>query len=112
MSVTEKTSESSHKIVVEGSIKIAHLIANPDQYGNKMIQVSGRCININKNIMNRNWIHLQDGSMDDYDFVITSDQAIPEGDRVTMTEKVILKKDFGAGYLYDLILEEGKIVTQ
>lgn len=97
-------------VIVEGSIPIADLVSNPQKYEGKMIQISGRCTKLNANIMGRNWMHLQDGSKDDYDLVITSDVAIPEGHVITMKGKVVLNKDFGAGYKYDIILEEGTVV--
>ena len=60
--------------------------------------------------MKRNWIHLQDGSKDDFDLVVTSNAFVPEGTIVTIKAKVVLNKDFGAGYRYDLILEDGIVV--
>ena len=60
--------------------------------------------------MNRNWIHLQDGSKNDYDLVITSDTFVPEGKIITIQALVSLNRDFGAGYSYDLILENGTII--
>lgn len=101
---------SSKEVEVKGSIKIADLVANPKQYAGKTIQVSGRCVKVNPNIMGRNWIHLQDGSKDDYDLVITCDVQIPVGHTITMTGKVVLDKDFGAGYQYAILLEEGELV--
>lgn len=95
---------------VSGSVKIAELVANPKKYAGKTIQISGRCVKINPNIMGRNWIHLQDGSKDDYDLVITCDVQIPVGHTVTMTGNVVLNKDFGAGYQYAILLENGKVV--
>ena len=94
---------------VKGSVKIAELVANPEKYAGKTIQVSGRCVKINPNIMGRNWVHLQDGSKDDFDLVITCNIQIPVGHTVTMTGRVALNKDFGAGYQYDILLEEGEV---
>lgn len=95
---------------VEGSVKIAELILNKERYAGQRIQISGTCVKINPNIMGRNWIHLKDGSLDEYDLVITSDILIPVGHLVTLNGLVTLNKDFGAGYKYDLIIEEGAIV--
>lgn len=94
----------------KGSMKISDLVANPSAYEGKTVQLTGKCVKINPNIMQRNWIHLQDGSKDDFDLVITSNTFIPEGQVVTMKAKVVLNKDFGAGYRYDLILEEGVVI--
>jgi len=101
------TSDNNQK---SGSIKIAELVENFKKYEGKTVQISGRCVKINPNIMGRNWIHIKDGSKDDYDLVITSDTFVEEGTLITMKATVSLNKDFGAGYKYDLILENGTIV--
>ncbi len=94
----------------QGTLAIADLVKDPKKYEGKSVTLHGTCVKVNPNIMNRNWIHLRDGSQDDFDLVITSDQYIPEGSEFTMTGTVTLKKDFGAGYYYDLIVENGVLV--
>lgn len=101
---TDKTVQ--HK----GSISIAELVKNPSEYEGKSVQLSGTCVKINPNIMNRNWIHLKDGTKDDYDLVITSTTFVPEGKKVTLKGIVNLNRDFGAGYTYDLIVENAVVI--
>jgi len=103
-SLTEK--EVQH----QGSMKIAELVKDPKKYEGKTVQLSGVCTKINAGIMKRNWIHLKDGSKDDFDLVITSDAFVPEGAQITIKALVTLNKDFGSGYSYDLILENGIII--
>lgn len=95
------------KINLDGSVKVSELVANPKKYSGKSIQVSGECVKVNLNIMGRNWIHLNDGSTKNYDLVITSANAVDIGEKFTMTGIVVLDKDFGAGYKYDILLENG-----
>lgn len=97
-------------VTVKGSVKIAELVKNFKKYEGKTIQISGVCVKLNANIMGKNWVHLKDGSKDDYDLVVTTNEIINEGTIVSMKAKVSLNKDFGAGYKYDLILEEGTII--
>jgi len=94
----------------QGSIKISDLVNNPKKYEGQKVQIDGVCTKINLGIMNRNWIHLKDGSMDDYDLVVTSNEDVPVGSKVTIQADVVLNKDFGAGYKYELILENGELV--
>jgi hypothetical protein len=94
----------------QGSIKIADLVKDPKKYEGKTVQLDGICTKVNPGIMDRNWIHIKDGSKDDYDLVVTSDAYVPEGSVVTIKATVSLNKDFGAGYKYDLILEQGEII--
>lgn len=93
-----------------GSMSIAELVNNYQKYEGQTVQLSGKCVKINPQIMGRNWIHLKDGSKDDYDLVITSDIFVPEGSIITIKATVVLDKDYGAGYNYDLILEDGILV--
>lgn len=94
------------------SIKIAEIVEYPEKYENKTVQVTGEIVKVNPNIMNRNWYHLQDGSKDDVDFVVTSNTYVPEGHIITVRAQVHLNVDFGAGYKYELILENGEIIGQ
>ncbi len=95
---------------VPGSTKIADLFADPKKFGGKTIQVSGTCTKVNPNIMGRNWIHVKDKSKGDPELVITTDAPVVEGQAVTIIGTVVLNKDFGSGYKYDILLEGGRIV--
>lgn len=97
-------------VVVPGSVRIADLVANAKKYEGKDIQISGVITKVNARIMSRNWLHIKDGSKDDYDLVVTTSEGIPEGHTVTMKGKVSLNKDFGAGYKYELIVEDAQLV--
>ncbi len=94
-----------------GSIKIADLVGDPKKYDGKMVELSGECVKVNLNIMDRNWIHLKDGSKDDYDLVITTKEEVQKGDVITIKAIVALNKDFGSGYMYDIILENGILIN-
>ncbi len=98
------------KEVVKGSMRIKDVVEKANSLNGTSVQVTGTCTKINPNIMGRNWIHLKDGSLDDYDFVLTSDQAIPEGHEVTMKGVLKTNQDFGAGYHYDIIIEHASLV--
>jgi len=109
---SKEETQSNPKRIIEqkGSIKIAELVKDPKKFEGKTVQISGECVKVNAGIMDRNWIHLKDGSKDDFDLVVTTDVIVPVGKVVTMKALVTLNKDFGAGYKYDLILENGIII--
>jgi len=94
----------------EGSMKIAELVKDPKKYEGKIVQLTGKVIKINPNIMSKNWIHLQDGTKNEYDLVVTTNSFIPEGSVVTLKGVVALNLDFGAGYKYDILVENGSLV--
>tara|TARA_R110002050_G_scaffold286088_1_gene436106 strand:+ start:63006 stop:63776 length:771 start_codon:yes stop_codon:yes gene_type:complete len=109
--VEEITKVSGANVVVKNSVRIGDLVASASKYANKKIQVSGVVTKINAKIMKRNWVHLDDGSNDGFDLIITTNETLELGATVTMTGIVATHKDYGAGYKFDVILEEGQVVT-
>lgn len=90
-----------------GGISIGELFAKKADYSGKKVIVSGKVVKVNNGIMNRNWIHIQDGTdaNGEFDLTLTSEATVAVGDVVTFEGTVALDKDFGAGYFYDLIVE-------
>lgn len=93
----------------EGVLSIGNLFDNKSDYENKKIKVKGIVTKFNADIMARNWVHVQDGTGGDnsFDLTITTKDVVSVGDIVTFEGIVAIDKDFGAGYKYDLIVEEG-----
>ena len=108
----DKKQKPSKNIVVKGSVQIADLIANPEKYGGETIQISGECVKVNNEIMGRNWIHLNDGSADEFDLVVTSGATVEVGQVLTFEGIVGLERDFGSGYYYDIIIEAAELVEE
>lgn len=93
------------------SLSIAELVKNPTKYMSSWVLLSGICVKVNTAILDRNWIHIKDGTLDSYDLVITSNDNVKLGDSVTFKARITLNKDFGAGYSYPLLLEQGTLVN-
>ena len=93
-----------------GGLSIADVFAKKASLGGKSVTVRGTVVKFNGGIMDRNWMHIQDGSgtadAKNNDLTLTTDAAVKVGDVVTMTGTVALDKDFGAGYAYDVIVEK------
>lgn len=96
-----------------GGLSIADVWARRTALAGKSVTVRGKVVKVNAQIMGRNWIHLQDGSGSaadgTNDLTITSDADVKVGDLVTVTGVLAAGKDFGAGYAYQAIVENGKI---
>lgn len=90
---------------------IREIVSNPNKFKDKEVLITGQCVKLNANIMGRNWIHLDDRTNDNYDFVVTSNTPVPEGQVVKMKGILKLDQDFGAGYRYELIVENASLVT-
>lgn len=93
---------------VDGGISIAQLFANRETYKDQTVKIRGQVTKINMSIMGKNWIHIQDGSADgeNFDLTITTAQVAEVGNVVTFEGKISLDKDFGAGYVYEVIMED------
>jgi hypothetical protein len=95
----------------EGGVTIAELYAGKTSFSGKPVTVRGQVVKFSGGIMNKNFVHLQDGTKDGdkYDLTITTLDSVTKGDVVVFQGTVTLNKDFGAGYFYDLILENAKV---
>ncbi len=95
--------------VVKDAIKLSELMTNKAKYEGQVITVTGECVKANNGIMGKNWVHIQDGSKDKgklLDLTVTTNLNIPIGSKVALNGKITLNKDFGAGYKYEIIMED------
>lgn len=93
-------------------ISIADLVSKKKSYEGKTVRVRGQVTKYNAAIMDKNWIHLQDGTEHEgtFDLTITSDSEVETGKTLTFEGKIALDKDFGFGYFYEIIMEDAKII--
>lgn len=96
----------------DGCTSISSLLSNKQSFSGKVIRVKGQVTKFNPEIMGKNWVHIQDGSefQGGFDLTITTDKKVSLGDTVTFVGKIVLDKDFGYGYFYNVLMEEGKPV--
>lgn len=96
----------------EGSVSIAQLFASRNDYSGKKIKMKGQVVKVNDEVMGKNWIHIQDGTKDgeNFDLTITTLDKATVGEVVTFEGTIALKKDFGYGYFYELIMEDAKLL--
>jgi hypothetical protein len=92
-------------------ITIAKLLADKKTYEGKLIKIKGQVTKYNGGIMGKNWVHIQDGTeyKDGFDLTVTTDITVAVGQIVTFEGKIALDKDFGYGYSYNVLMEEGKV---
>lgn len=95
----------------EGGITVAELFANRKNYSSKQVRIRGEVVKFSPGIMNRNWVHMQDGTQDgtDFDLVVTTTDTVAVGTIVTAEGVVALDKDFGYGYTYTVIIEDARV---
>lgn len=95
-----------------GGITIAELFANSKKYNGQTVRVKGRCVKLNNMIMDRNWVHIEDGSLENSedDLTVTTTENVALGAIVAFEGRITLNKDFGAGYKYDIIMEDARLL--
>jgi hypothetical protein len=93
---------------------VADLYKEKAELAGKEVRLHGKVAKSNKRIMDRNWIHLRDGTGDDADgsndITVTSNDSAEVGEEVTVTGTVAVDLDFGSGYKYPLIVEKATLV--
>ena len=109
---------SAEKITVDkASGPDAYTVAEIFQHGKdlegKQVVIRAKAVKVSEGIMNKNWVHLQDGSGDaktgNNDLVATSDDLPKTGDVVFVSGTLHIDKDFGSGYKYKVIIEKASI---
>jgi hypothetical protein len=102
------------KSTAENGYTVGELFAKAADLNNQKITVQGQVVKISRNIMGRNWIHIQDGSGDPmkntHDLVVTSSALVEKGAVVALEGVLAADKDFGSGYRYDVIVEDAVVV--
>jgi len=98
----------------DGGITIGELFNNRDSYADKIVLIKGQVMKVNRAIMDRNWVHIQDGTGDSggFDLTVTTNEQVNVGDVVTFEGKIKLNEDFGSGYSYEVLMEQAKLQTQ
>ncbi len=93
-------------------VSISNLLANKKSYSGKVIKVKGKVTKYNPGIMGKNWVHIQDGTEYEgaFDLTVTTDQATSVGEVITFEGKILLDKDFGYGYFYSVLMDDGKAI--
>lgn len=87
---------------------VAGIFAESEQLKDQVVSLNARVIKINKSIMGRNWITVQDGTGTEPDnkLLTTSQEVVAPGDLVIVKGTVKTDVDLGYGYEYKVLLEE------
>ena len=97
---------------LKGGKTIAEIFSQAQSLEGKTVRLKGKVVKFNPNILDRNWIHIQDGtaSGNNFDLLVTSKETVQVGDVITAQGTVAINKDFGAGYSYPVMIENAKII--
>ncbi|HMB69515.1 MAG TPA: DNA-binding protein [bacterium] len=100
----------------EGGHRVAELWDGRGELVDKPVVVRGQVVKYNGGILDRNWIHLRDGTgqadQGTHDITVTSSDAASVGDVVTVRGRLVADQDFGAGYTYELLVEDASVTIE
>jgi hypothetical protein len=103
---------------VEGGETIGAIFEHKAELVGREVTLRGKVVKSNAGILGRNWIHLRDGTSGpegNDDLTVTSPStttAAEVGDTVLVRGTVVLEKDFGYGYRYDLLIEDATVTIE
>ena len=98
----------------DGGHTIAECYLEQDALEGKRVTVRGRVVKFTMKILGRNWIHIQDGTGEEgaNDLTVTTEAEVDIGDLILVTGTLSLNRDFGAGYVYPLIVEQASVTIE
>jgi len=92
---------------------VAEIITKRIELKDKTVLVRGKVVKFTPEILNKNWIHLRDGSGstsdNTNDLIVTTNDHARAGDVVVVKGVVRTDKDLGSGYAYKVLIEEATL---
>jgi hypothetical protein len=90
---------------------VAEVYAQRKALAGQPVTVRAKVVKVSRNIMGKNWVHLQDGTAHgkDFDLTVTTQADAKVGDVVLATGTVQADKDLGAGYFYKVLVAGAKL---
>jgi hypothetical protein len=112
--VEETTVDLSGITAAEGGVTVEDMFTKKAELAGKSVAIRGKVVKFTPEIMGKNWIHLQDGTGTEgtSDLTVTTSASAKMGDTVTVSGVVVIDKDFGYGYAYDVIIEDAEVTVE
>ena len=98
----------------EGGKTINEIYTQKETLTGKDVVLRGKVVKFSPNIMDKNWMHVQDGTGEKgtNDLTITTAAEAKVGDTVLIKGALATNKDFGLGYKYDIIIENAQVTVE
>lgn len=108
-------------VVESGEIKpaaggqtVSEIITGRKRLAGKNVKVRAKVVKFMPDIMDKNWLHVRDGSGDDgaNDLIVTTGATVNVGDVVLIRGVVSMDRDFGYGLKYPVIIENADVMLE
>lgn len=95
----------------ENGQTIAEILAGKQALAGKTVKVRGQVSKYTAGVLGKNWLHIRDSSSDQ-DITVTTDATTKLDDIVLAEGRLILDKDYGYGYIYEVVIEDAKVAVE
>jgi ribosomal protein S17 len=97
-----------------GGLTVGEVYQQKSKLEKKPVTFRGKVVKYNSQVMNKNWVHVRDGTGTPgaNDVTVTTHDTTQVGDTVLVKGTVALNKDYGHGYKYDLVVEDAKVAVE
>lgn len=97
-----------------GGQTLAAYLRDARKFAGRTVPVRGLVVKYSEHILGRNWVHIRDGSGENgaSDLVLTTRQEVAVGDLITAKGKLTRERDFGAGYRFEVLLEDAEVKVE
>jgi len=97
-----------------GGRTVGEIYAGRQTLAGTEVAVRGRVVKFLSGIMGKNWIHVRDGSGEPgaNDLTVTTQATVKVGDLITVSGRLTVDRDFGAGYRYPVIIEDATVTPE
>jgi GW (Gly-Tryp) dipeptide domain len=104
--------KKANTLSAKGNVSLSDLYKYKESFAGKTIRITGTVTKFNANILGKNWIHVEDGSLkkNPSDIIVTIDEEVKIGDKVICEGQITTDRDFGSGYKFDVMMENAKII--
>jgi len=93
---------------------VAEIRARKAQLKDREVTVRGKVVKSTNGVMGKNWLHVRDGSGQgsSADLAVVTADTASVGDTVLVSGIVRLDRDLGAGYFYDVLVDDAQVRTE
>ncbi len=96
---------------VKNGQNVTEILANKDKLAGKTVKIRGQVSKYTASVMGKNWLHIRDSSSNQ-DITITTDANAQLNDVVIAEGQLVLNKDYGYGYVYEVLIEDAKLTVE
>lgn len=97
--------------MASGGMTIADILKQKLELKGQSVRVRGKVVKYTAGVLGKNWLHIKDSSSAN-DFTVTTDSTVKAGDVILAEGKIVVNKDYGYGYVYEVLLEEAKVTVE